>query len=162
MSKKTRKYYKRNKKGRGFLKLFTRRENNTDSLPISSVEEFNSISKPINDVKEIFEKHSHNIQKLYHDCRNTCKIHECLGNEALCEQLNDMINTKDTYSWTYFCGNTLQKEECKQFLNSYKILEIYTNKLITLGEQAQKVKELLNLYKKPYETNEEEYNKQYF
>jgi len=141
---KKRKYKKRNKIGKGLFNIFTRKNNHEIELPLSTMEELNIISKPIDDVKEIFEKHSSNIERLYHECRNICKSYDCLGNELMCEQLNDMIEKRSIYEWGNFCANTLNKEECKHFLKSYKILEIYTSNLIELGNKALKVKEILD------------------
>jgi len=55
-----------------------------------------------------------------------------------------MIEKRSIYEWGNFCANTLNKEECKHFLKSYKILEIYTSNLIELGNKALKVKEILD------------------
>lgn len=60
-----------------------------------------------------------------------------------------MINTEPLYNWTNFCAHSLNQESCKEFLESYKILEIYTNNLIELGKKAQLVKDLLDAYNKP-------------
>ena len=142
---------KRIKKGKGigkWVSKFTKKQEPI-KLPLSTLEQLELISKPINEVKKVFEEHSNKIDILYNNCLQSCRRYDCLGNNELCNQLNDMINTKPLYNWTNFCAHSLNQESCKEFLESYKILEIYTNNLIELGKKAQLVKDLLNAYNKP-------------
>jgi hypothetical protein len=67
----------------------------------------------------------------------------------MCNELQDFINKKEMYDWVNFCANSLEKNVCKDFLESYNILDIYTKHLITIGEKAQKVRDLLDAYNKP-------------
>ena len=57
-----------------------------------------------------------------------------------------MIDYKPLSNWANFCAHSLNQESCKEFLKSYKILELYTNNLIELGKKAQLVKDLLDAY----------------
>ena len=138
----------RNKKGKGLLKLISRKNVSKNILPLSTLEQLNIVVKPLDEVKNIFEVHSNKIDILYNNCLNQCKGHNCLGNKEMCEQLQDFINTKNLYDWTNFCANSLEKNVCKEFLESYKILDIYKKNLITIGEKAQKVRDLLDAYNK--------------
>lgn len=142
---------KRIKKGKGigkWVSKFTKKEQPIN-IPLSTLEQLELISKPINEVKKVFEEHSNKIDILYNNCLQSCKNYNCLGNNDLCKELNTMINTEPLYNWTNFCAHSLNKESCKEFLESYKILEIYTNNLIELGKKAQLVKDLLDAYNKP-------------
>lgn len=142
---------KRSKKGKGigkWVSKFTKKSKPIE-LPLSTIEQLELISRPINEVKKVFEEHSNKIDELYNKCLNSCKSYNCLGNNEICKDLNEMINKEPMYNWTNFCAHSLNQNLCKEFLESYKILEIYTNNLIELGKKAQLVKELLDAYNKP-------------
>lgn len=150
MVNKTKKRVKRGK-GIGKWKIFSNKNknNNNNNVVLSTIEQLEEISKPINEVKKVFEEHSNKIDILYNNCLNSCNNYDCLGNDTLCDDIKTFIDKEPLYNWTNFCAHSLNQESCKEFLQSYKILDIYTKKLIELGKKAELVKELLDAYNKP-------------
>lgn len=168
-TKKIKKTNKRSKKGNGFG-IFKKPLPVAPAPPLSTQEQLALISKPINEVKQVFEEHSSKIERLYNSCLQSCKSYNCLGDTELCDQLNTMIENGALYEWGNLCAHSLQQSVCKEFLYSFGLLELYTKNLIELGKKAEEVKKKLDYYnriqvakeakklQKKIESNEEEKN----
>lgn len=110
--------------------------------PLSTQEQLALISKPINEVKQVFEEHSSKIERLYNSCLQSCKSYNCFGDEKLCDQLNDMLTKGTLYEWGNLCAHSLHQSVCEEFLYSFGLLQLYTNNLIELGKKQKKLKKI--------------------
>lgn len=131
------------KKGGFFGSWFKRKPKTTN-------EELTEIQKYIEDLKlgkveQAMSKEIENAKQLRNKCINDCKTSGCSTNDTgICTQLNKMISEKSDYEWGTLCGNSLNVTTCKNYLNSYKKLELYTKYVKSVSNKCEM---MMNEYK---------------
>jgi hypothetical protein len=147
------KYGKRTRKSRKggqiFGKIFSK--NTTTTQPImNTADKKRLLDKPFTDIETTINENIAKIDNLKLECMNQCKTIGCNNPDPeVCNQLNDMINTKNTYDWVNLCKNAYGQKECIEYLDTYSLLETYAGQITRLyNEKVSTIKQKLEELKK--------------
>jgi hypothetical protein len=89
-------------------------------------------------LKDIESKFIENIEKLKTyktECKQMCadKLDDPIGRE----QIQDFIKSKSFYEWGNLCGNSMEIENCQNFLHVYSKLSVYSKYINSLNTKIQ-------------------------
>ena len=121
----------------GFLSRWFKRKPQTTNEQLSEIQKYIEDLK-LGKVEQAMSKEIENAKQLRNKCINDCKTSGCSTNDTgICTQLNKMISEKSDYEWGTLCGNSLNVAACKNYLNSYKKLELYTKYVKSVSNKCE-------------------------
>jgi len=124
--------------------FFNFNRNKTQKTTVQQLNELEKFTKKIRLGKlEEFMKLEHKKLELSNtECKQKCK-HTCAekykNDPQICNQLNDLIDTKSFYEANTVCSNTFHVSECKSHLESYKKMEFITNYVKVLSNKCDQL-----------------------